>query len=165
MDMYSPLYCYAMQPGDLLAIRKTGIRVVRCLEGKVLVSLQGCTTDFSLAAGMEFAIDDNPLVLIESCGNTRIALSLPRRSSHRGWLLLGLLLFVIGIASSFAGVGMAGGSGAYAKTSTSWIACDPAERRARVQAWRVGKNMLLPDGTMATNRALSTYERECYEGF
>lgn len=164
MDMYSPLCCYAMHPGDLFAIRKSGNGVIRCLEGNVLVSMQDCATDFSLSAGMELAIPNNPLVLIESCGNARIAFCSTPGALRRWWLLPGLLLLaVVGIARAFAGTDLPVPQDACPHVPVSSASRDLADREARVEAWRAGKGMLDPGGVPATNRVIAAYESQSHE--
>lgn len=157
MNIYAPLSCYAMHAGDLLAIRRGGRRVIRCLHGTVLVSLQGCATDFDLAPGMAVAIDGNPLVLIESCTDARIAIDAPPPARRRHWPLLGLLP-VVGLASALAAGSLPERPGTLAQRDTPVAAC-ALDHEARTQAWRAGRGMLDASGLVATNRVIASYER------
>ena len=94
MDIYSPLDYYAMKSGDFLTFRHRNSGVIRCLQGRVLVSLQGCPTDFDLSPGMSMEIERNPLVLIESCSEARIAIEFSEKPRRAFWPILGLLLLI-----------------------------------------------------------------------
>lgn len=155
MNTYSPpyLYNYSMCPGDLLAIRRGGDGVIRCLEGTVLVSLQGCLTDFDLAPGKELAIDGNPLVLIESCSDARILIHAPRKTYQGVWAMVGLLMF-FGLASA-----LAEDVPSVRSRPNIGEGCTPNAHEKRIKNWRLGRGMIDASEVASTNRVIASYER------
>lgn len=161
MSVQVPISAYPLHPGALLAVRKGGRGVIRCLRGKVLVSLAGCARDFTLEPGMTLALDNNPLVLIESIEPACIDVTSgkPAQRPFGAWLGLGLLS---GLGLLWVGGGGVDVSSQSTRAQIGSAPCDRADRAARAQGWRAGKDMLGPGGLPATNRLIASYESGCH---
>lgn len=156
MDIYSPLCHYALPPGELLVLKDGRNRIIRCEQGKLLVTLQGCRTDFDLAPGMTLATGGNPLVLIESCSAARLSIGAADTASVPRRMVLGLALL-----SGLAGVMAASDSSPAATPGTAATSCLPNPDAVRIRAWRAGKGMLDgDDGPVVSNRVIAAHERK-----
>lgn len=159
MDIYSPLCHYALPPGELLILKDGCNRVIRCEQGRLLVTMHGCPTDFDLAPGMTLATGGNPLVLIESCPAGRVSIEADDTRSRRRWAALGLAFI-----SGLAGILAASDSPPVATPATAAASCLPNPDAVRIQAWRAGKGMLDgDDGPLVSNRVIAAHERKAID--
>jgi len=155
------LNSHCLSAGEMLVIRHGASGVVRCLKGRVLLSLPGNMADYCLDPGMALAIGANPMVLIECCSDARIEIASSRAAARRIWSLSALtLLPLLGLASHFASLVQTVESAGAADATALIAACDPDYHQARLKAWQLGKGMLSPDGTVASNRVLAAYDRQ-----
>ena len=76
------------------------------------------------------------------------------------WLALGEHRDDSHLANKFGGQAEIEVAGEGEAAAANFASCDPDYHEAKMNAWRIGKDMVSPDGRVATNRVLEAYHRK-----